>query len=446
MKTATDVVMALAATDSRLEKEKIIRQAYEKGIKQFFLGCSMAYDALRTFNVKQVPFIEQELEDDSFESTWGWDQFVKLATLLETRQLTGNSAREALRNAANVAPIREWNNWYRNILIKDLKCGISEVTVNKILNDMGDQNLIPSFDCQLAKNGEDHPDHLKGRKMLDVKLDGVRILTVMDVKNKTVSQFTRNGKINDRFTGIIKNLEKLLPLLNTSIVLDGEMVSRNFQQLMTQLNRKQDVDTSDARLALFDIIPLEDFRQGQCSTSQEDRHTQLCELMPLFQEHCQDTVYVIPKLVLDMDTAQGKNQFKQFNRETLEAGLEGIMIKDPKSPYRCKRSHNWLKIKPVVSFDLTVVSVEMGEPGKKYENMLGALVCQGQDNDKMITVNVGSGFSDEQRVLFWANKDQLVGQTVEILADAVTQNQNGTYSLRFPRFERFRGVDRGDKI
>jgi len=40
----------------------------------------------------------------------------------------------------------------------------------------------------------------------------------------------------------------------------------------------------------------------------------------------------------------------------------------------------------------------------------------------------------------------LVGQVVEVRADAITQNQDGTYSLRFPRFLRFRGFIAGEKI
>jgi hypothetical protein len=40
----------------------------------------------------------------------------------------------------------------------------------------------------------------------------------------------------------------------------------------------------------------------------------------------------------------------------------------------------------------------------------------------------------------------VVGQVVEVLADAVTQNQDGSYSLRFPRFVRFRGFEVGEKV
>jgi DNA ligase-1 len=77
---------------------------------------------------------------------------------------------------------------------------------------------------------------------------------------------------------------------------------------------------------------------------------------------------------------------------------------------------------------------------------MGALVCEGEDDGKDIKVNVGSGFTDAQRDEFWTNKETIVGQVIEVRADAITQNQDGTYSLRFPRFLRFRGFKVGEKI
>jgi DNA ligase-1 len=62
---------------------------------------------------------------------------------------------------------------------------------------------------------------------------------------------------------------------------------------------------------------------------------------------------------------------------------------------------------------------------------------------------VGSGFSDELRDQLWLDHTggaSVVGQIVEVQADAVTQNQDGTYSLRFPRFKSFRGFETGEKL
>jgi DNA ligase-1 len=77
---------------------------------------------------------------------------------------------------------------------------------------------------------------------------------------------------------------------------------------------------------------------------------------------------------------------------------------------------------------------------------LGALICEGVDNERHIHVNVGSGLSDSDRDVFWASRNSIIGHLVEVQADAVTQNQDGSYSLRFPRFLRFRDFEAGEKI
>jgi DNA ligase-1 len=128
----------------------------------------------------------------------------------------------------------------------------------------------------------------------------------------------------------------------------------------------------------------------------------------------------------------------------VEAGYEGIMIKDPNGKWEGKRSTAWLKSKPWLEVSLAVVAVEEGT-GRNV-GRLGALVCEGVDDGQSITVNVGSGLTDAQRREFWEDTEALIGQVVEVRADAVTQNQDGTYSLRFPRFMRFRGFKVGEKI
>jgi len=128
----------------------------------------------------------------------------------------------------------------------------------------------------------------------------------------------------------------------------------------------------------------------------------------------------------------------------IAGGYEGIMLKDADAGYKCKRSVAWLKLKPFIEVSLEVIDVEEGT-GKNI-GRLGAIVCQGVDDGKTIQVNVGSGFSDSDRDGYWISRDSLLGQIVEVRADAVTQNQDGTYSLRFPRFLRFRGFEVGEKI
>jgi DNA ligase-1 len=155
---------------------------------------------------------------------------------------------------------------------------------------------------------------------------------------------------------------------------------------------------------------------------------------------------VIPQTEVDLDSMVGQIEFKNYNQNAIDSGFEGIMIKDVDAKYECKRTVSWLKMKPFITVDLVIVAVEEGTG--KNQGKLGALICEGTDNDKFIRVNVGSGLTDEQRDDIWNTKDTVIGQVVEIKADCVTQNQDAddTYSLRFPRFERFRGFTRGEKI
>jgi DNA ligase-1 len=93
---------------------------------------------------------------------------------------------------------------------------------------------------------------------------------------------------------------------------------------------------------------------------------------------------------------------------------------------------------------LEVIGVEEGT-GKNV-GKLGAFIVEGTDDGKTIKTNVGSGLTDNMRECFWEAQADLLGKIVEVRADAVTQNQDGTYSLRFPRFKSFRGFAPGEKI
>ncbi len=122
------------------------------------------------------------------------------------------------------------------------------------------------------------------------------------------------------------------------------------------------------------------------------------------------------------------------------------MIKDPKAGYECKRSTSWLKLKPFIEVSLTIVGIEEGTG--RNQGRLGAFICEGEDDGKNIRVNVGSGFSDSDRESFWRNKTDCLNKLVEIRADATTKSQESeeTWSLRFPRFLKFRGFELNEKL
>ena len=435
-----EIIARLEADNSRLAKEQVILEAMEEGLDEFFEGVRMALDPLVTFGVKQVP----QKEENEVLSAQGlaWPTFKELTRKLIDRQLTGHNARDAIILCKDLATAEQWNMFYRRILIKDLRCGVSEKTVNKVAKQFP-QYAVPTFTCALAHDSANHEKKMVGKKQIEVKLDGVRVLAVC--RGGKVELFSRNGKQFHNFPHIIEEIEAVLAAKPApyDCVLDGEVMSADFQDLMKQLQRKDGKKATDAVLHLFDFIPLKDFLEGGWDKPQTYR-SNLVKYWVLENEDLLEHVTACEWEDVDLDTPEGQERFVELNKAAVDGGYEGVMIKDIDAPYECKRTHAWLKAKPFIEVTLEVVDVEEGTG--RNEGRLGAIVCSGVDDGKDIRVNVGSGFTDDNRTVFWSSRDALIGQLVEVRADAVTQNQDGTSSLRFPRFKTFRGFAAGEKI
>ncbi len=447
----------LNLSESRLHKEDVIKQALEATIlgstnaKNFLSLSKKCYDPYITFGIRQVP----EGFSDSTENPW--EEFDNLLVQLQHRTLTGNDARDAVQEMSERFSAAEWNTFYAPIIRRDLRAGVSEKTFNKICKKT--EYEIPVFGCQLASNCEGRPE-MKGVKRLEKKLDGVRVLMKVEYFHKagTVSNvvsycnvvsYSRNGKVFENFQHIedqICSSKELIDILQKTchfdiqgpagigFILDGEIVSNSFQELMRQARRKENVQNDDSVFHIFDIIPITDFYRGHWNAQLSKRVAILESLQPAIATL--PNVELLDHVNVDLDTDEGVLTFKKFCVEAVEQGFEGAMIKNLDAPYQCKRNMNWLKFKPTITVDLTVIGVEEGT-GRNL-GRLGALVCEGEDHGKFIQVNVGSGFSDLDRIDLWENSNRIIGRTAEILCDVITQNQDGTYSLRFPRFVRFR--------
>ena len=169
---------------------------------------------------------------------------------------------------------------------------------------------------------------------------------------------------------------------------------------MKQIHRKTTIQNSDASLCLFDIIPFENFK-GMYNVSYTKRSKTLLEWYDknVVQN---EKIKVIDKKIVNLDEPNGLAEFKSFNKEALMNGNEGIMIKDPDSFYECKRSTTWLKSKPFIEISLQVKNVEEGT-GRNI-GKLGAVIAEGEDDGKFFKLNIGSGFTDEQRLNYWKKK------------------------------------------
>jgi len=435
----------LESSDSRIHKEKTIEKALmaaklgSADAQCFLFNCYQAYNPFYVFGVRQVPETAGLTGRDN-----PWPVFWAMLEDLRTRGITGGRARDRIQEVAEMFDSDEWNGLARRVLIKDLRCGISEKTINKVVGKT--EWKIPVFSCQLATDSTDRPAKMKGVKRLEVKLDGVRVLAV--VSGNSCTLFSRNGKEFENFPhiaeAILDNRKAFQYGRGTGghFVLDGEIVGESFQKLMKQAHRKSDARTDGMVYHIFDIIPLDALKEGHCNLQQYKRIEWLESAQNQLLET--DCLRVMTGLDVDLDTAEGHDIMNRYAQDAVAEGFEGIMIKSLDAPYECKRSDFWMKWKPTITVDLTIVGFEEGTG--RNEGRLGAIIYEGVDNERNIRVNVGTGYSDSDRDEFWAARDRLLGVIGEIEADAVTQNQDGTYSLRFPRHKRFRGFEPGEKL
>lgn len=458
MKKAVDIIKRVAGTTKRLEKEEILSEAFATADETQVIQCNdhpdyhnlrlilqYCYDPMITFGVAKKTLDKVEslgkltvLHEEDLNT---FEEFNTVVMQLFHRKLTGKKAIEALQGVYSVVGVDEWKHLYRPTLLKDMRCGMSVQTINKVSQKYTGKNHISKFGCMLAQDGWKKPTKLVGKKIIEKKIDGVRIIAYVVPESNSVTLFTRNGHQNDNFPHIVKEIQEKISTLHPTkpFQLDGEIYFDSFQHTMKQLNRKSDVDTHDAKYAVFDMVEIGESDDVRPYTERlEDIRKILDKANPEF-------IHMIPgtQLLEFQNEDDAKKRLTEIMASSVNEGYEGLIVKDLDAIYEDKRSDAWLKLKPRETYDLEIVDIIEGTG--KYEGMLGAFTCQGIDNEKYIETHVGSGFTDEMRKEFWENKDKLLGDIVEIYGDGLTKSDDhDSYSIRFPVFVRFRTYDKDE--
>jgi DNA ligase-1 len=103
------------------------------------------------------------------------------------------------------------------------------------------------------------------------------------------------------------------------------------------------------------------------------------------------------------------------------------MVNLTQAKYLWKRSRDLLKVKKFNSLDLEVIDLEEGSG--RLAGTLGAIHVRYKNGN---IVKVGSGFSDEERNLYWTYPELIMNRVVEVKFFEETQSATGECSLRFP--------------
>ena len=312
----------------------------------------------------------------------------------------------------------EQREYYRALVTKSLKLGVDAKSVNDVI-----PNLIPTFSVQLGIPREKCKIKSGEWFSLSQKLNGNRCVFV---NGKMMS---RQGK---EFTGLDHILSDIKKVVDNGIVLDGELVGKNEEGLSDSANfqkstgiaNSKDADKTSLKYVIFDTLRLEEFQNGKSEYTYKIRRQLLLELKETIAKHNLKNIEVVQMFYEGTD----QTEIDKWLDYCEEHDYEGCMI-NLDSPYECKRVKSLQKAKMFKDIDLCCISVNEAITGK-YKGTLGSITCKYKNG----TVDVGSGFSDEQRGYYFNNPNEIVGKIITVKYKETTTNKKGGESLQFPVF------------
>lgn len=413
-----DVVEQLRNTGSTKEKGNILKANVNDEALQKVL--TYTYDSFSKYGISEevyndIPLVEIEIKGSPFA------MFEELS-----KSNINDSLR--LRTKAYIEKVvpEQYRELIKGVLFKDLKLGVNAKSINKVW-----KGLIPTFDVQLAESFSKKQPKENEYFYLTTKLDGFRSVLIPN-EDGSYTYYTRKGEVYEG----IDHLDHEVDLISGGkYVLDGELIARNDDNLTSgelykvtsKIARKKGKTAEKARLEfhVFDIVDVNEFKQGK---SKADYHQRRELLDNLFEQH-KDELNSLKKVEV---LYQGIDQsmIPTITKELEEQGYEGTMINIGTAKYECKRHAGILKVKSFKSGDFYVKSVFEGTG--RLAGKLGGITIQYLHNGELHECDLGTGFVDSERELYWNNPELIVGKVVECQYFEVSQNANGGIGLRFP--------------
>lgn len=407
------------------------------------------------------------------------------ATVLEAKyivKLLGGDLRIGLQEGAVEDAVARW-----------IGVSVAQIQwVNMLTGDVGETAL-------LARHGELDSAHMRlfhplkfmlatptadladvarqmpGEFVVEDKFDGIRaqVHVAPAITNDTalhgvvyegrrVAIFSRTlDEITKSFPDLVAPLAALVPNISLSeeaggIILDGELVPVQgdrilpFQELQKRLGRKTLSDELRATVPVAFMAYDALYGAGRVLINEPfSARRAILEALPLSSEGARRTpshhFTAVAPLDAEFEAARAR-------------GNEGLMVKDPASPYKPgRRGRDWLKIKrALASLDVVVTSVEVGN-GKRHHLLSDyTFAVRASDTDPTL-LNVGKAYSGLTDVELAKLSDWFRAHTVqefahgkvrlvepriviEVTFDRVqvsTRHKSG-YALRFPRILRVR--------
>jgi DNA ligase-1 len=406
------------STNSNTDKLSVIKKWSTD--TEVIKALNYTYNTFKRYNVTSENCIKR---NDLVASINKYETIFDLLDALDSRNITGHEAIGAVN--AFVQSNEQYSELIYNIIDRNLKTRSTISMINKVIS-----NAIPEFDVALANTYDE-----KSKKKVNFsdgwyvsrKLDGIRCIAIVKATGE-VNFYSRAGNEFETLGNVKEELSKL----KMNVILDGEICmmdedgNEDFQGIIKEIKRKNHT-IKRPKYMVFDMLTTNEFESKTSLRTFAERQ----EYQKMwFRTYAEDLTFTT---MLDQTLITNDEQLQDYIELATKNKWEGLMIRK-NAKYQGKRSDDILKIKKMhdseyevlsLKFDVQRVIVE----GKEVEEMmLRNVFIEHKGN----LVQVGSGFSQEQRRYFYKYPNELIGKTICVQFFEETTNQNGENSLRFP--------------
>lgn len=425
-------IIELSKAGSKKDKIALLQSMSDEAFELVKAGI----DPWQIWFVSDVPAAATAQDCGDLDSNDSVIAFLQILDELKTGEHRGNAASDLL-----IAFWREIGEAERElfgrVLRKKMRLGIGVSTINDARPGSIREFELPlcdSLEAVITDSAIEWRGKIKPETpcYADVKLDGLRVLCIRRAADDDWELYTRGGELIETMPGAKEALVAFIPKKLGAIVLHAEGYGKSWADSASSIMAKKRSKLQNDRgkpLWLFDIVAMDEFEQTVQPHTPYETRRKLLE--SLFVSGEQEFLKLMPSYYV-RDDAEIIAAFK----EAIKFG-EGLVLKKRASVPHLGRSQDWLKLKPLSTWEGYVVETFEGKKGTRLENMFaGFKICLPETG---AITEVGSGFSDEQRVhyttLLKKNKDALKNMWIEVEGQPPLTDDG---KIRFPVFTRER--------